>query len=79
MTPSTKPTTRLSSAYVRERGRLRQLVVTVHGSLLELRPKGMRCRETLDLAGLYVHAIRSRLAREKFERQKARKAKRGTR
>lgn len=75
-TLSTKPTTRETSAYVRERGKLRPLVVTVHGSLLELRPKGLRTREVVDLSSCYFNAVKARVAREKFERLKARKEKR---
>lgn len=78
VTPSTKPVTRETSAFVRDRG-LRALIVTVHGSLLELRPKGLRNRETLDLAGCYSLAVRQRVAREKAERQAARKARRARR
>lgn len=74
-TKSTKPVTRETSAYVRDRG-LRPLIVTVHGSLLELRAKGLRSRETLDLAAAYGIAVRARLAVEKAERKAARKARR---
>ena len=72
MTPSTKPTTRESSAYTRDRG-MRPLIVTIHGSLIELRAKGLRSRETLDIASLYAYAIKGRLARERAERKAARK------
>lgn len=78
MTPSTKPTTRLTSAYVRDRG-LRPIVATLHGSLIELRAKGLRSRETMDIAAIYSFAVKGRLARDKAERAKARKAKRSTR
>lgn len=77
-TPSTRPVTRETSAFVRDRG-LRPLIVTVVGSLLELRPKGLRNRETLDLAACYGLAVRQRVAREKAERQAERKARRGRR
>ena len=49
MTPSDKPTTRITPVIVRDRG-LRQLVATLHGSVLILRPKGCRREEVLDLA-----------------------------
>ena len=72
MTPSTKPTTRLTSAYVRDRG-MRQVVATIHGSLLILRAKGCRQEETLDVGSLWYQAVRARVLREKAERKAARK------
>jgi len=78
MTPSTKPVTRLSSAYVRDRG-LRPLVITIIGSLVEVRAKGLRQVETMDIAAIYSFALKSRMAREKAEKKAARKAKRGAR
>lgn len=74
MTPSTKPTTRETSAYVRDKG-LRPLVVTIIGSYIELRPKGLRSSETLDLAAAWSFALKARLAREKAERKAARRRK----
>jgi len=74
VTPSTKPTTRETTAYVRDRG-LRALVVTVHGGLIELRAKGLRSRETVDLAALYSMAVKARLARERAEKRASRKRK----
>ena len=76
MTPSTKPTTRLTSGYVRERG-MRQVVATLHGSLLILRPKGCRQEETLDIASLWYQAIKARVLRERAEKRA--KRKKGTR
>lgn len=75
MTPSTKPVTRLSSAYVRDKG-LRPLVATISGSLLILRAKGLRREETIDLAACYDIAVKGRVARERADRSKNRKAKR---
>lgn len=74
-TKSTRPVTRETSAFVRDRG-LRPLIVTIVGSYLEVRAKGLRSRETLDLASLYGLAIRQRLAREAAERKTQRAAKR---
>jgi hypothetical protein len=75
VTPANKPVTRLSTAYVRERG-MRPLVATLHGSLLILRAKGLRSAETLDLASLYFMAVRQRVIRERAEKKAARKARR---
>ena len=75
MTPSTKPVTRLTSAYVRERG-MRPIVATLTGGVIELRAKGLRSREYLDLAWCYQVAVKQRVAQERAER-KAGRAKRG--
>jgi hypothetical protein len=75
MTPSTKPITRLSSAYVRERG-MRPVVVTITGSLIELRAKGMRKFETVDVASLYYQAVKQRVMRERAEKKASRKSRR---
>lgn len=75
MTPSTKPVTRLSSAYVRDQG-LRAVVVTITGSLIELRAKGRRQVEVLDVASLYYSAVKARVINEKKARKAARKATR---
>lgn len=69
MTPSDKPTTRLTPVIVRDRG-LRPLVATLHGSLLILRPKGCRREEIVDLGAVYHLAIKQRVARERAERKK---------
>lgn len=75
MTPSTKPVTRVSSAYVRERG-MRPVVVTITGSLIELRAKGLRSVETVDVASLWHQAVKARVLREKAEKKAARKSRR---
>lgn len=74
MTPSTKPVTRLSSAYVRDKG-LRPIVATLHGSVLILRAKGLRREETLDLAACYDLAVKQRVAREKADKRKAKRGR----
>ena len=75
MTPSTRPVTRITSAHFRDKG-LRPIIVTIEGSILELRCKGLRQRETIDIAAIYGMAVRGRLASEKAARKKA-KAKKG--
>lgn len=72
MTPSDKPTTRITPVIVRDRG-LRQLVATLHGSVLILRPKGCRREEVLDLAAAYHTAIKWRLARERLDKKRGKK------
>lgn len=77
MTPSTKPVTRISSACVRDRG-MRAVVVTITGSVIELRAKGLRAREYLDLAWCYQTAVKQRVALERAERRSNRKRKGGS-
>lgn len=72
MTPSTKPVTRITLAFFRDKG-LRPIVVTIQGSILELRCKGLRTRETIDIAAVYGMAVRSRLMSEKAAKRKAKK------
>ena len=68
-TKSFKPVTRESTAMVRERG-LRALMVTIVGGVIELRAKGLRSRETVDLAWCYYAAVKQRVALERAERKK---------
>jgi hypothetical protein len=75
MTPSTKPVTRITSAYIRDRG-LRPVVVTVTGSLIELRAKGLRSVETIDVASAYYAAVKARVLADKRTRAAERQAKR---
>ena len=74
MTPSTKRTTRITSAYVRDKG-LRPVAVTIVGGIIELRAKGLRQVEVVDVGTLYLRAVRDRVAREKAERKSKRKEK----
>lgn len=75
MTPSTKPVTRLTSAWVRDQG-MRPIVATIVGSVLELRTKGRRKVETLDLASLYFQAVKARVIAERKAKREARSKKR---
>ena len=70
----TSPVTRETCAYVRDRG-LRAVIVTVSGGLIELRAKGLRTREVVDIASIYGQAVKQRVAREKAERKAARKSR----
>lgn len=71
-TKAIKPVTRETSAYVRDRG-LRPVIVTVIGGHIELRAKGLRSRECLDLAWCYQTAVKARVARERAERRAAKR------
>lgn len=72
VTKSLRPVTRETSAIVRDKG-ARPVIVTVVGGVLELRAKGLRSTETLDLAWCYMAAVRQRLQLQKAERAKARR------
>jgi hypothetical protein len=71
-TRSTKPTTRETSAYVRDKG-MRPVLVTIQGGILEFRAKGLRSREILDVAWCYETAVKSRLAHDRAQRKSNRK------
>jgi hypothetical protein len=75
MTPSSKPVTRLTSAYVRDKG-MRPVVATITGGFLELRAKGLRSREVLDLAWCYQVAVKMRIAHELAQKRAARRQRR---
>jgi hypothetical protein len=74
MTPSSRPVTRESSAYARDRG-LRPIIVTIVGSVLLLRPKGLRSEEALDIGAAWDMAVKQRLARARAEKAGAKKAR----
>ncbi len=75
-TSSSKPVTRETSAYVRDKG-LRPVIATLTGSVVELRAKGLRSREYLDLAWCYEQAVKQRIATERAERKAAKRKPRG--
>ena len=77
MTPADprRPTVRLTAALVRDGGPARPVVVTVHPEFLELRLKGRRRSETLDLVAAYHGAVRARVMKERAERKAKRKGK----
>jgi hypothetical protein len=71
---TTSPVTRETSAFVRDRG-ARALIVTIAGGLLELRPKGLRTREVVDIAAIYEMAVKARVLGAKNAKAKARAEK----
>jgi len=73
MTNSTlSPVTRETCAYVRDKG-LRAVFVTVTGGLIELRAKGLRTRECVDIASIYYSAVKQRVAKERAEKKAKKK------
>jgi hypothetical protein len=75
MTPCTKPVTRLSAVHVRDGGKPRAIVVTLHAGFLELRLHGTRRTETIDLSAAYFGAVKARVFRDQMVKAKERKAK----
>lgn len=73
MTPSTKPTTRVTPS--RDAGRY--IVVTIIGDLIGFRLKGTRKIYWLTVSGAYASAVKAEAAAKKWEKQKAREAKYG--
>ena len=71
----TSPVTRETCAYVRDKG-LRAVLVTITGGLIEMRAKGLRSRECVDVASIYYAAVKGRVARERAEKKAARKGRR---
>ena len=74
VTKSLRPVTRETSAVVRDKGP-RAVIVTVVGGVIELRAKGLRSIETLDVAWGYTAAVRQRLQLQRVERAKSRRRK----
>lgn len=74
----TSPVSRETPAYVRDKG-LRAVIVTISGGLIELRAKGLRQREVVDVASLYQQAVKNRVWRERMEKAKDRKARKAAR
>ena len=56
MTKADKPVTRISYTRVREQGRTREVVVTIHPTWLGLRLKGTRKVFQLDIGAAYQRA-----------------------
>jgi len=74
VTKSLRPVTRETSAVVPDKGP-RAVIVTVVGGVIELRAKGLRSTETLDVAWCYTAAVRQRLQLQRVERAKGRRRK----
>lgn len=79
MTDLNKPVRRRSDSMVRDAGRMRKIVVTLypHG-FIGLRPEKTRREEVLPLQAAYDVAVKMRVARQRAEKQAARKARRAS-
>jgi hypothetical protein len=62
---------RETSAIVRDKG-LRAVIVTVVGGVLELRAKGLRSSETMDIGWCCATAVKRRVQRDRALRDRAR-------
>jgi hypothetical protein len=62
----------MTSAYVRDRG-MRPVAVTITGSVIELRLKGCRAVEVVDVATLWYQSIKARVISEQKAKKAARK------
>ena len=69
MTELNKPVTRKSNSTVRDRGKIRNLVITLFpNGTVGLRPSGTRKLEIVTLDSCYSLAVKQRVAREKAEK-----------
>ena len=74
MTDTTKPVKRRTIAMVRDQGRMRPLVVTIHpNGTLSLRPERTRREETVTLEAIYSMAVKARVALERAEKKRKRR------
>ena len=67
---TTSPVTRITPAIVRDLG-ARQVIVTIRDGLIELRGKGLKRTECVDVASLYYQAVKQRVNFEKAQKRKA--------
>ncbi len=75
-TQLTKPVKRKSNEVRRDRGKYRAIIITIYpAGFIGLRLEGTRTEETIPIEAAYERAVKMRLAFEKTEKEKARKAK----
>lgn len=78
MTQAIKPTTRLTMSNHRERGKSRQIVVTVFSRWLEFRLYGGRHRLQLDIEAAYHYAALLQARKDRADKAQAAKEARRT-
>lgn len=80
-TPLTKRVKRVTIETHRNGGKSRRLIVTLHpGDTISIREQGRRTgEEFISIASVYQYATRCRVAVERMEKAKARKAKKAGR
>lgn len=75
-----KSVKRKTNGHIRNGGRPRQLIVTLYTSdVIGIREQGRRQEEFISIESAYFYAIRNRMAVERMDKAKAKKAKRGGR
>lgn len=73
-TKLTKPVARDSNELIRDRGKMRSLIITVYpNGMIGLRMKGCRTEETISMRSCYDSAIKQRVMAERREKQLKRK------
>ena len=72
----TKPVARKTDVRIRDGGKARTLVVTIHRSYITIRPLGTQREETIDIEAAWAGAIKARVWRAKMEKAKAKASKR---
>lgn len=77
MTDLNKLVKRRTDTVVRDTGKSRRLVVTLYpGGVIGLRPEKTRREEIISVEAAWSAAVKMRVAKERSEKQTARKAKR---
>jgi hypothetical protein len=77
MTPLNKKVSRRDdAATVREKGKLRRIVITLYpGGTIGLRPEKTRQEEFISVQGAYHLAVKNRINRERAEKRAVKQAK----
>ena len=79
MTKLTQPVTRKTDSTVRDRGKVRNLIVTLFpNNTMGLRPERTRQIEIVTLDSVYSLAVKQRVAKERAEKKQAKKSRRIT-
>lgn len=73
MTKADKPTARETYSSVRERGKLRPLIIEIHPTFVSIRAKGLRHGYQVTLDQIYNIGARNEAAAARLERIEAKK------
>lgn len=71
MTRADKPVTRVSYSQVRDRGKMRDVVITIHSTWIELRLLKTKQKYTLDIGALFDRAVMAEALAKIAEKKKA--------
>lgn len=74
-----KPVRRVMPVAIRDGGKARLLVVTLHGNMIELRLSGRRQSEFVDLESAFFGAIKARTFKARMDRAKEKAQRRRAR